>query len=198
MTNLDTANRTELAAFFKELTGRSVGNAKVADVRDMTKKAFARKEANEARAAKEEEERATLKAKREERAAYRASFDSLADWSEANSHDSKEESMLAFKFRFSFLNAKKVADKEVADFTEQMLKDPTYALKWSLSVFESVAKAKVAAEVELMLVAGFDFEEVKEAAVRFLASNARLNQSTSQTSNLVDQAELAAWAKALD
>jgi hypothetical protein len=96
------------------------------------------------------------------------------------------------------------AQAQIDKFKVELDKDPAYALSWGNGVFQSAARLKVAS----MLVYGFTPTEgapvyTVEQAIEFLTdrvmSKARYPaQSTSPTSNLMEQYEAAAYAEALD
>jgi hypothetical protein len=96
------------------------------------------------------------------------------------------------------------AQTQIDKFKVELDKDPAYALSWGNGVFQSAARLKVAQ----MLVYGFTPKEgspvyTVEQAVGFLTdrvmNKARYPaQSTSPTSNLMEQYEAAAYAEALD
>jgi hypothetical protein len=91
-------------------------------------------------------------------------------------------------------------DKFAADFA----KDPAYALSWSNSVFQNAARLKVAN----MLVYAFTeregettctVDQARDTCRDRIMNKARYPaQSTSPTSNLMEQFEAAAYAEALD
>ena len=96
--------------------------------------------------------------------------------------------------------AKSQCDKFAAEFA----KDPAYALSWGNDVFKNAARLKVAN----MLVYAFtvrpneiecSLEEARETCLERVMNKARYPaQSTSPTSNLMEQYEAAAYAEALD
>lgn len=91
-------------------------------------------------------------------------------------------------------------DKFAADFA----KDPAYALSWGNDVFKNAARLKVAQ----MLVYAFTpregettctVEQARSTCLDRVMNKARYPaQSTSPTSNLMEQYEAAAYAEALD
>jgi hypothetical protein len=96
------------------------------------------------------------------------------------------------------------AQAEIDKFKADLDKDPAYALSWGLTAFQSAARLKVAK----MLVYGFTPTEgspvyTVEQAVEFLTDCVMTKtrypaQSTSPTSNLMEQYEAAAYTEALD
>jgi hypothetical protein len=96
------------------------------------------------------------------------------------------------------------AQANIDKFKEELDKDPAHALTWGLDAFQNAARLRVAQ----MLVYGFTVKEgspvyTVEQAREFLMDRV-LNkarwpaQSTSPTSNLMEQYEAAAYAEALD
>jgi hypothetical protein len=96
------------------------------------------------------------------------------------------------------------AQEQIDKFKAALDKDPAHALTWGLNAFQAAARLQVAQ----MLVYGFTPKEgspvyTVEQAVSFLTdrviNRARYPaQSTSPTSNLMEQYEAAAYAEALD
>ena len=96
------------------------------------------------------------------------------------------------------------AQKQIDKFKAELDKDPAYALSWGLNVFQNAARLKVAK----MLVYAFTeregetvctLEEARETLLTRVMNKARYPaQSTSPTSNLMEQYEAAAYAEALD
>jgi hypothetical protein len=104
--------------------------------------------------------------------------------------------------RFEKLAAE--AQAKCDKFAAEFAKDPAYALSWGNSVFQEAARLKVAN----MLVEAFS---PREGAHEYTVANAVSHltdrvmgmarypaQSTSPTSNLMEQYEAAAYAEALD
>ena len=89
-------------------------------------------------------------------------------------------------------------------FAESFAKDPAYALSWGNDAFSNAARLKVAN----MLVYAFTeregetvctIEQARETLLDRVMNKARYPaQSTSPTSNLMEQYEAAAYAEALD
>jgi hypothetical protein len=104
------------------------------------------------------------------------------------------------KFTAMAEQAQAKIDKFQADFS----KDPAHALTWGLDAFQAAARLRVAN----MLVYGFTptevfpvytVEQAREFLMDRVLSKARYPaQSTSPTSNLMEQYEAAAYAEALD
>jgi hypothetical protein len=112
--------------------------------------------------------------------------------------------MMSAKALKKFTAIAEQAQAKIDKFQAELSKDPAYALSWGLDAFQSAARLKVAN----MLVYGFTPTEgapvyTVEQAIEFLTdrvmSKARYPaQSTSPTSNLMEQYEAAAYAEALD
>lgn len=96
------------------------------------------------------------------------------------------------------------AQAQIDKFKVELDKDPAYALSWGNGVFQSAARLKVAQ----MLVYAFTeregdttctIEQARETMMDRVMHKARYPaQSTSPTSNLMEQYEAAAYAEALD
>jgi len=96
------------------------------------------------------------------------------------------------------------AQAQIDKFQAELSKDPAYALSWGLTAFQAAARLKVAN----MLVEAFT---PREGAHEYTVANAVGHltdrvmglarypaQSSSPTSNLMEQYEAAAFAEALD
>lgn len=104
------------------------------------------------------------------------------------------------KFTAIAANSQAKIDK----FKEELSKDPAHALSWGTGVFQAAATLKVAQ----MLVYAFTeregenmctIEQARETMMDRVMNKARYPaQSTSPTSNLMEQYEAAAYAEALD
>jgi len=96
------------------------------------------------------------------------------------------------------------AQHQIDKFKAELDKDPAHALSWGNGVFHSAARLKVAG----MLVYAFTeregettctIEQARETVLDRVMNKARYPaQSTSPTSNLMEQYEAAAYAEALD
>jgi len=94
------------------------------------------------------------------------------------------------------------AQKQIDKFKAELDKDPAYALSWGLSAFQSAARLKIAN----MLVYAFTeretmctLDQARDTLMDRVMNKARYPaQSTSPTSNLMEQYEAAAYAEALD
>lgn len=96
------------------------------------------------------------------------------------------------------------AQAQCDKFAAEFAKDPAYALSWGNSVFQEAARLKIAQ----MMVHAFteredgvilSVEAAREVCLERVMNKARWPaQSTSPTSNLMEQYEAAAYAEALD
>jgi hypothetical protein len=96
------------------------------------------------------------------------------------------------------------AQEAIDKFKADLDKDPSHALTWGLDAFQNAARLKVAS----MLVYGFTpregtstctIQEAREFLMDRVMNKARYPaQSTSPTSNLMEQYEAAAYTEALD
>jgi hypothetical protein len=96
------------------------------------------------------------------------------------------------------------AQAQIDKFKVELDKDPAYALSWGNGVFQSAARLRVAT----MLVNAFTerdgetnctIEQARDTLMDRVMHKARYPaQSTSPTSNLMEQYEAAAYAEALD
>jgi hypothetical protein len=96
------------------------------------------------------------------------------------------------------------AQAQIDKFKAELDKDPAYALSWGLNAFQSAARLKVAK----MLIVAFTeckgetlctIEQARDTLMDRVMHKARYPaQSTSPTSNLMEQYEAAAFAEALD
>jgi hypothetical protein len=112
--------------------------------------------------------------------------------------------MMSAKALKKFTEIAEQAQAQIDKFKADLDKDPAHALTWGLNAFQAAARLQVAQ----MLVYGFTPKEgspvyTVEQARDFLTDRV-LNkarwpaQSTSPTSNLMEQYEAAAYAEALD
>jgi hypothetical protein len=103
-----------------------------------------------------------------------------------------------------FTSMAEAAQAQCDKFATEFAKDPAYALSWGNDVFKNAARLKVAG----MLVYAFTEREgevvcsvdaARETCMDRVMNKARYPaQSTSPTSNLMEQFEAAAFAEALD
>ena len=84
----------------------------------------------------------------------------------------------------------------IEKFKLELAKDPAYALSWGDGVFRAAAKLKVVNEIINSLKDLEPAENIKDSLMRRIMHKSRYPaQSTSPTSNLVEQYELAACAE---
>ena len=96
------------------------------------------------------------------------------------------------------------AQAQIDKFKVELDKDPAYALSWGLAAFQNAARLKIARQLiytftphegETMCT----IEQARETLLGWVMNKARYPaQSTSPTSNLMEQYEAAAIAEALD
>jgi len=84
---------------------------------------------------------------------------------------------------------------EIAEFTQKMAVDAAYTLSWGTSVFQAAAKERVLKQVLASIEQGDDVVDM--VTDRVLSKAKSPAQSTSPTSNLIEQYELAALAEVL-
>jgi hypothetical protein len=90
-------------------------------------------------------------------------------------------------------------EANIAKFKAEMDKDPAHALTWGLDAFRSAATLKVLNQIVGALEAGHaDVDNIKATLMdRVLHRSKYPAQSTSPTSNLMEQYELSACAEIL-
>ena len=104
--------------------------------------------------------------------------------------------------RFTSLAAK--AQEQCDKFAAEFAKDPAYALSWGNSVFQEAARLKIAQMMASAFTPREDSAVITVEAAREVCLDRVMNkarwpaQSTSPTSNLMEQYEAAAYAEALD
>ena len=84
---------------------------------------------------------------------------------------------------------------DIAEFTQKMAVDAAYTLSWGTSVFQAAAKERVLKQVLASIEQGDDI--VSMVTDRVLSKAKYPAQSSSPTSNLIEQYELAALAEVL-
>ena len=85
---------------------------------------------------------------------------------------------------------------KIEKFTEELTKDPAYALSWSNGAFAAAAKLRVLNQIINALANDEPAENIKDSLMDRIMHKSRYPaQSTSPTSNLVEQYELAACAE---
>lgn len=108
-----------------------------------------------------------------------------------------------------FQNKLNRAQSEVADFVGKVQHDAAYVLSWSNSVFQAAAKERVYKQlIAFVMDEAEDISDLFNEDInvdnlfsfvtdRVLHKAKYPAQSTSPTSNLIEQYELAAWAEVL-
>ena len=91
------------------------------------------------------------------------------------------------------------AQARLDKFTETFAKDPAYALSWGTDAFQAAAKLRVLKQILTALDEGdATAENIRSTMMdRVLHKSKYPAQSTSPTSNLIEQYELAACAEIL-
>jgi hypothetical protein len=99
------------------------------------------------------------------------------------------------RFQSQIAMCQESLDKFAADFA----KDPAYALSWGTGAFEKAAKLRVLQQIAHALAEGNgNLENIRSTMMdRVLHKSKYPAQSTSPTSNLIEQYELAACAEIL-
>lgn len=98
-----------------------------------------------------------------------------------------------------FFNQASTCQKRLDKFTESFAKDPAYALSWGTDAFQAAAKLRVLKQILTALDEGnATAENIRSTMMdRVLHKSKYPAQSTSPTSNLIEQYELAACAEIL-
>ena len=100
-----------------------------------------------------------------------------------------------------FQNKLNSARSEVAEFVGKFQHDAAYALTWSNSVFQAAAKERVYKQFIAFVTdepEDINFDNLISFVTDHVLHKAKYPaQSTSPTSNLIEQYELAAWAEVL-
>lgn len=158
----------------------------------------AEKAARQAEAAKREAELLEREARdKAERQARIESRGSLEDFIESG-YSLKDKSEQNYSFLLARAQRKvKEFETEKTKFMKSLEQDPVHAMSWSRGLFNAAANYSVAKQILDAFEYGPTFEDVKEYAMKEALRKARsaTNQSTSQTSNLTDQAIMEAWAE---
>ena len=91
------------------------------------------------------------------------------------------------------------AQASIDKFATEVVKDPAHALSWSLGVFEKAAELKVLKQIVAALEDGTaTLDNIRSTLTDRVLHRAKYPpQSSSPTSNLIEQYELAACAKIL-
>jgi methylmalonyl-CoA mutase N-terminal domain/subunit len=98
-----------------------------------------------------------------------------------------------------FFNQAESCQKKLDKFTEDFAKDPAYALSWATDTFATAAKLRVLKQILAALDGnGCTVDDIRSIMMdRVLSKSMYPAQSTSPTSNLIEQYELAACADIL-
>ena len=87
-------------------------------------------------------------------------------------------------------------------FIEDFAENPSYALSWSLDIYDNMAELKVWKEVERVLITKdtkVTIESLKQSYLRFVLNGTKYpSRSTSPTSNLMAECLLSAQATLLE
>ncbi len=102
-----------------------------------------------------------------------------------------EKAYITNRFQRDLVNVQ----AEIAEFTAKMAVDAAYTLTWGTSVFQAAAKERVLKQVLKAIEQGDDVMAIVTDHVIHKAKYPA--QSTSPTSNLIEQYELAAMAEVL-
>jgi hypothetical protein len=87
---------------------------------------------------------------------------------------------------------------KIAKFQDELIKDPAYALSWSNGAFQSAARLRVAKMMADAFTDGWTVQDARDTLMdRVMHKSKYPAQSTSPTSNLIEQYELAAYAEFL-
>lgn len=124
----------------------------------------------------------------------------LESFVERASDMSEEDRMVGFSLR-RFVADMQAWEHKLVEFKNNLDKHPTYALSWSGEVFAAAAVNEVAVEVKSYFEAGVEMAEIADHALRQALRGARNlgnSRSTSNCSNLVDDAKTKAWADAYE
>lgn len=147
---------------------------------------------------KQEEERkaAELALTRQARAQRRGTFEEFTDRAYKIEGDD-DEKRLAYSAR-RVVGAEEAFKIRIKDFSEKAIKYPSYAMQWSLDLYEMAAHAEMEKLVRYYVEEGRTAAELREALTQTVISGAsNPARSTSPTSNLMEQEKLAAAAKLL-
>jgi hypothetical protein len=85
------------------------------------------------------------------------------------------------------------------EFAVKFANDPAHAFTWSSSAFQDAARLSVFSEIAESPICFYDVADARNVLAKKIVEKSRSPaQSTSPTSNLMKQYELAAWVEALD
>lgn len=90
-------------------------------------------------------------------------------------------------------------NKQIDKFREDIASDAAHALSWGDAVFQAAARVKVINQMTAAAATGMTTERLTATVMQIMTTKARYpSHSSSQTSNLMDQCELAAYAEILE
>lgn len=90
-------------------------------------------------------------------------------------------------------------NESMEKFKQDLDKDPVHALVWSTNVFKTAAEQRLLRRAILALQAGATVEQIKKDLMKKVMHSSKYPpQSTSPTSNLMEQYELAVHAEMLN
>ncbi len=151
--------------------------------------------------ARQQEEKAAAdaarKAKLEAEATRRGTLESFIERAKDMSEADREMSWALRRF----LSDLEAWPHKLVEFKNNLDKHPTYALSWSGEVFKAAATYEVAVEVKNYFEAGVEWADLVDKALKEALRGARNlgnSRSTSNCSNLVDDAKTKAWADAYE
>ena len=91
-----------------------------------------------------------------------------------------------------------ISRDEIAEFQNDLTKDPMYAFRWSENVLQATARLSCHQAVLSALNAGKTVDQMKALIARKVVEMAKSpSMSTSPMQNLMHQYEMAAWATLL-
>lgn len=97
-----------------------------------------------------------------------------------------------------FVRDRESAQEELVKFQEAFQKDAAYALSWGTSVFVAAGKERVYNQLIQFMADNRTHDCLTDIVLDKVLSTAKYPpQSTSPTSNLMEQYEMAAWANVL-
>lgn len=142
-------------------------------------------------------EQERVKSEREERAASRVDFDAWASRVRAARDDGSSEYYLSVAMRWAF-NEVDGWEQRLAEHVAKLTENPLYALSWSGYFVQSAANHSVAQELVSMFEDGLTKAEMEDHAMRYVFDTAdrAMSRSTSQMSNLTNDALRVAWVEA--
>ena len=99
----------------------------------------------------------------------------------------------------NFVDMAAKAKAKLDAFAIKFTKDPSHTLTWSDSTFQDAARYSVFSTIAESPICGYEVQDAKNVLSQQIVGLSRNPaQSTSPTSNLMKQYELAAWTEALE